>query len=72
VEYAIHALLKYGSEEAEHASRWFLSSPDLEEEEQAASLAWHLEQAESPSEAAQIVMETAYDLFVAWSDTGPE
>jgi hypothetical protein len=53
--------------EPEEASEWFLSNPNLEREEQEDNLAWLLEQAKSPQEAAQIAVETAYDLMVAKS-----
>jgi hypothetical protein len=67
LENAIGVLLGWGSEKAEFASRWFLSNPNLSEEEQAANLAWQLEHATSPQEAAEVAVQAAYDLMVATS-----
>jgi len=72
LENAVGALLRSGRQEAAFASRWFLSNPNLPVEEQARNLAQQLEQAKSPQEAAQLVVETAYDLMVAESATSPE
>jgi hypothetical protein len=71
LESAVDALLRRGPKEADFASRWFLSNPNLSEEDQAVNLVWQLEQAKSPQEAAQAVVETAYDLMVAASGTSP-
>ncbi len=69
---AVESLLGDGPQEALHASQWFLSNPNLDEQEQAESLARQLQQAKDPPEAAQIAVETAYDLMVAESANSPE
>jgi hypothetical protein len=69
LESAVDALLGAGPQQAAFASQWFLSNPNLEPDEQADSLANHLDQATTPAEAATIAVETAYDLMVAGSAT---
>ena len=68
VESQIEALL---AATPSQASRWLLSNPNLEREEQATNLAQQLQDATSPEEAAQIVVQTAYDRMVAESATSP-
>jgi hypothetical protein len=72
VENALGVLLGSGAKNVAFATEWFLSNPNLSKEEQAQSLVSQLEWAENPSQAAQIVVETAYDLMVADSGTSPE
>jgi hypothetical protein len=72
VEFAVDALLGWGPEKAEFASRWLLSNPNLEFEEQADNLEQQLQDANDPAEAAQAVVETAYDRMVAGSATSPD
>ena len=69
LESAVDALLGAGPQKAELASQWFLSNPNLDADEQAENLAGELERATTPVEAAQIAVETAYDLMVAESAT---
>jgi hypothetical protein len=69
VESAVNSLLGAGWEKAAGASQWFLSNPNMSEEEQADNLVWQLEQAKNPQEAAQVAVEAAYDLMVAMSAT---
>jgi hypothetical protein len=71
VETAIGSLLGSGPGEAEFASRWFLSNPNLDEEEQAGNLELMLSEAENAEEAAHLAVETAYDRIVASSPTYP-
>jgi hypothetical protein len=68
---AVDALLGFGRAEVAFATHWFLSNPNLAEDEQAESLEQQLDRATSPQEAAQVVVETAYDLMVAGSATNP-
>lgn len=56
---------------ADKASQWFVSNPNLTREEQTRNLLQQLHRARSPQEAAQILVETAYDLMVAESATSP-
>jgi dTDP-glucose pyrophosphorylase len=72
IEQAVNKLLKRGPKTVAFATEWFLSNPNLTKEEQAQNLVWQLEQAPNPSEAAQAVVETVYDLMVAVSETSPE
>jgi hypothetical protein len=72
LESAVDALLGFGRQEAEFASQWFLSNPNLSKEEQEDNLVERLRDAETPQEAAQVVVETAYDLMVAASATNQE
>jgi hypothetical protein len=72
LENAVGALLGSGAKEAEFASEWFLSNPNLSKEEQEQNLEQQLRDAESPQEAAQIAVETVYDLMVAESATFQE
>ena len=72
LENAVGTLLTSGSRGAEFATRWFLSNPNLDQDQQDANLTSLLDQASTPQEAAQIVVETAYDLMVAESATSPD
>jgi hypothetical protein len=72
VEQVVNQLMKSGAASVAHATKWFLSNPNLSIEEQADNLEMELREAETPSEASQIVAETAYDLMVAGSATSPE
>jgi hypothetical protein len=72
VENAVNGLLGAGEKAVAFATDWFLSNPNLERDEQEDSLRLKLEQAESPRDASQIVVETAYDLMVAESATFQE
>ena len=72
LESAVDALLGSGPQEVAFASQWFLSNPNLDEDEQAENLLAELEQATTPAEAATVAVETAYDLMVAESATGPD
>jgi hypothetical protein len=72
VESAVSALLEAGPRQAAFATNWFLSNPNLPKEKQAQNLVRLLNQAKDPSDAAQVVVETAYDLMVAGSATSPE
>lgn len=72
LENAIGALLCSSAREAAFASRWFLSNPNLSFEEQAGNLEMELREATTSEEAAQAVIETAYDLMVAESATYPD
>jgi hypothetical protein len=65
LESAVEALL---GQDATFATRWFLSNPNLPEEEQTRKLAQQLNQARNLQEATQAVVETAYDLMVAESE----
>jgi hypothetical protein len=67
VEEMVNALLGSTWKAAAFATEWFLSNPNLSREEQEQNLEQQLRDAESPKEAAQIVVETAYDLMVAES-----
>jgi hypothetical protein len=60
----------YGMD-ADKASRFILSNPNLAVDEQTRCLEKQLNAAESPQDAAQIVIETVYDLMVADSPTDP-
>lgn len=68
LESAVNALL---GAKPDDASQWFLSNPNLAPDEQEASLVQQLGRAKSPQEAAQIVVQTAYDLMVAESASSP-
>ncbi len=72
LETAVNRRLGAGAQEAERASEWFLSNPNLDRQEQADNLERELEQAQSPQDAAQSLIETVYDLMVAASVTSPE
>jgi hypothetical protein len=72
VEQVVNLPLRSGAKSVAHATDWFLSNPNLSKEEQAENLELQLRDAESPRDAAQIVVETAYDLMVADSGTSPE
>lgn len=65
LELTMEALV--GADDPAFASRWFLSSPDLDEEEQTNNLLWQLNEATTAQEAAQAVVKTAYDRMVAES-----
>lgn len=67
LEDAVSSLLRPGREEAAFASQWFLSNPNLPPEEQGVILLRQLSQATTAEEAAQAVVETAYDVMVASS-----
>ena len=67
LESAVGALLNSGPHPAALASSWFLENPNLDRWEQERSLVQQLRQAKDPQEAAQAVLETAYDLMVAES-----
>jgi hypothetical protein len=55
------------------ATEWLLSNPNVDDqEEQEANFLWQLQEAKSPQEAAQAVVETVYDLLVAESATFQE
>ncbi len=58
-----------GAENPEFASEWFLSNPNRDRDEQEGNLVRLLDEAKNPQEAAQAVVETAYDLMVAESAT---
>jgi hypothetical protein len=67
------SLRTFGDDRAvENATDWFLSNANLERDEQETSLTLELEQADSPRDAAQIMVETAYDRMVAASATFEE
>ena len=72
LESAVDALLAAGPEKAAFASQWFLSNPNLEQDEQADSLVSELQRVTTPAEAATVAVETAYDLMVAESATSPD
>ena len=72
LESAVDALLAAGPEKAAFASQWFLSNPNLEQDEQAESLVSELQRVTTPAEAATVAVETAYDLMVAESATSPD
>ena len=63
---AIEALL---GADPDRATAWFLENPELEPDEQEASLLSDLQQAQSPEEAAQRTVESAYSVMVAHSPT---
>jgi hypothetical protein len=65
LESALAALLERGPAQAEAATTWFLENPNLDREEQEESLAQRLQTATDPEDAAQVVLEVAYDLMVA-------
>jgi len=65
VEHQVMLLLAGGPQEAAYATRWFLANPNLSLEEQATYLLRSLQQAGSPREAAQLVVEAAYDKMQA-------
>lgn len=72
VENAVNRLLGSGEKAVAHATEWFLSNPNLDREEQADNLEVNLRDAEDPRDAAQIVVETAYDRMVAASELSQE
>ncbi len=53
------------------ATVWFLQNPNLPQEDQRRTVADLLKAATSPQEAAQSVVETAYDRMVAESESSP-
>jgi hypothetical protein len=69
VELALGVLLGSGAKEAECASEWLLSNPNLDREDQEGNLMRLLDEAKDPQEAAWAVVEAAYDLMVAESPT---
>lgn len=69
VQELVEALL---GQKPQDASQWFVQNPNLPQEEQMRNLASQLKAAVSPQEAAQIVIETAYDRLVAESATFQE
>jgi hypothetical protein len=71
LELAPGCLLGSGDKEAEFATEWFLSNPNLDREEQEENPARLLDEAKDPQEAAWAVVEAAYDLMVAESPTYP-
>lgn len=67
LESALGALLGNGPEKALAASKWFLENPNLDRWEQERSLVQQLREAKNPEDAAQVMLETAYDLMAAVS-----
>lgn len=63
---AIEALL---GADPDQATAWFLENPELDPAEQESSLLADLQQAESPQQAAQRAVESAYSVMVAHSPT---
>jgi hypothetical protein len=61
----------YGMD-ADKASRFILSNPNLSFKEQRDNLARLLEEATSPQDAAWAVIEALYDLMVAENETYPD
>lgn len=71
LEETIHILLANGPKVAAAASQWLLSNPNLSEQDQRNNLLQSLRKATSPEEAAQSVLEMAYEVMVAESETSP-
>lgn len=67
LESALGALLSRGPAQALAATKWFLENPNVDRWEQERSLVQQLREAQNPTDAAQVMLETAYDLMVAES-----
>jgi hypothetical protein len=72
LEEMLNALMGANVKAPANATEWFTSNPSVSREEQTQNLEQMLRDAESPRDAAQIVVETAYDRLAADSGTSPE